>query len=159
MYRCQGLIVLHQNSVHILLKSPKVSVVWQDWRISPGWRVHISAKRPGPQVGRLWPAFPSGLMPALGKSQGVGYGKTGILKRVVDKVILDGSSLEMLKLKILLNIAMRHARSQQLAVHFPGLRRRKCLVLCFSNLLNSLAFSIVEDMQTLRCRHGEMCTQ
>lgn len=75
---------------------------------------------------------------------------------VVDKVILDGSSLEMLKLEILLNIAMRHARSQQLAVHFPGLRRRKCLVLCFSNLLNSLAFSIVEDMHTLRCRQRDV---
>ena len=89
---------------------------------------------------------------SLGKSQVLGYGKTGFLKcDVVDKVILDGSSLEMLKLETLPNISMRHARSQQLAVHFPGLRRRKCLVLCFSNLLNSVAFSIVEDMHTLRC--------
>ena len=70
---------------------------------------------------------------------------------IFDKVILHGSSLEMLKFEILLNIAMRHARSQQLAVHFPGRRRRKCLVLCFSNLMNSVAFSIVEDMHSLRC--------
>lgn len=97
---------------------------------------------------------------SLGKSQVLGMERLAFWScDVVDKVILDGSSLEMLKLETLPNIAMRHARSQQLAVHFPGLRRRKCLVLCFSNLQNSVAFSIVEDMHTLRCRHREMCKQ